>query len=324
MTTEPQAAATGGGMVPLGPSLADDPKLKFAGKMLGLWPYIPRALLDRLLTTAQPTGWSPKKAPAGLQVSNRTAGGIPITWLGEIPALRGTMVFLHGGGYLFGPLQDQWTWLTEIHQQSGLSTAALLYRMPPRHPFPAALEDSVNAITAMHAAGDLADGSWVLAGDSAGGGLALATAQALRDAGGPMPAGLLLTAPWIDLEMNNPELDGSEVTDPVLTRKWLKWAAQIYAPSQALDHPSLSPINGSMAGLPPVHLNVGTRDLFRPDVHRLRIKLEEADVDVTFIEQEGGIHTYPLKTTTPEAQWTIRSQVQWLGEQVPTGTDPTQ
>jgi acetyl esterase/lipase len=318
--TDPQAAVTGGGMVPLGPSLADDPKLKFAGKMLGLWPYIPRPLRDRLLPAIQPTGWSAKKVPPSIRVSRRSAGEVPTTWLGEAPALRGSLVYVHGGAYIFGPFQDQWEWLTEIHLRSGLAAAAILYRMPPRHPFPAALEDSVNAITAMHAEGDLADGSWVLAGDSAGGGLALATAQALRDAGGPMPAGLMLTAPWTDLEMNNPELDVSEASDSLLRRKWLRWAARLYSDGVPLDDPSLSPINGSMAGLPPVHLDVGTRDLFRPDVHRLRVKLQEADVDVTFIEQEGGVHGYPQKTTTPEAEWTIRSQAQWLCERVPAET----
>lgn len=321
MTTEPRAAATGGGMVPLGPSLADDRSLKFAGKMLSLWPHIPRPLRDRLLPALQPTGWPGKKVPPSLQVSRRSAGGVPTTWLGEAP--QGSLVYLHGGGYIFGPLQDQWEWLTEIHLRSGLGAVAVLYRMPPRHPFPCALEDSVNAITAMHEAGELADGAWVLAGDSAGGGLALATAQALRDAGGPMPAGLMLTAPWSDLEMNNPELDVSEASDSLLRRKWLRWAAGLYAAGVPLDHRSLSPINGSMAGLPPVHLDVGTRDLFRPDVHRLRTKLQEADIAVTFIEQEGGIHGYPYKTVTPEAQWTIRSQAQWLCERVPTGTYPT-
>jgi acetyl esterase/lipase len=67
-----------------------------------------------------------------------------------------------------------------------------------------------------------------------------------------------------------------------------------------------------MTGLPPVHLNVGTRDLFLPDVRRLRDALHDARVPVTHIEQEGAVHAYPQQITTPEAQWTIRDQVSWL------------
>jgi acetyl esterase/lipase len=195
--------------------------------------------------------------------------------------------------------------------------------MPPRHPQPAALQDVVSAVTAMHASGELPSGRWVLAGDSAGGGLALAAAQALRDSGGPLPAGLVLTAPWVDLEMANPELDASDPTDPILSRSLLGWSARLYANGLALDDVRLSPINGSMSGLPPVHLNVGTRDLLRPDVRRLRNALQEAGVPVTWIEQEGGIHTYPQQVDTPEAQWTIQSQVAWLGRMLATkGQEP--
>jgi acetyl esterase/lipase len=208
--------------------------------------------------------------------------------------------------------------LAELHRTAGVAAAMVLYRIPPpRHPHPAALDDTIRAITALHASGELEEGRWILAGDSAGGGLALAAAQALRDSGGPMPAGLVLTAPWVDLEMATPQIEAAEKADPFLSRSALWWSARVYADGAALDDPRLSPINASMTGLPPVHLNVGTRDLFLPDVRRLRDALHDARVPVIHIEQEGAVHAYPQQITTPEAQWTIRDQIRWLRNVLP-------
>ena len=122
----------------------------------------------------------------------------------------------------------------------------------------------------------------------------------------------MLTAPWVDLDMEHP--DRPAPVDPTLAtgRALLLWAARRYADGVPLDDPRLSPINGSMDGLPPVHLDVGTRDLFLADVRRLRTALEAAGVPVTAIEQEGAGHTYVHRTRTPEGEWAIRSQTTWL------------
>ena len=246
-------------------------------------------------------------------------GGVRCTWLA--PELRdeGVVVFLHGGSYLGGPGATQWAWLAEIQRRSGLAAAMVLYRMPPGHPFPAALDDALAAVRAMHSGGQLADGRWILGGDSAGGGLALATAQALRDAGGPLPEGVLLTAPWVDIELEHPDVLADERSDMVVGRSVLRWAAERYAAGVALDDPRLSPINASMGGLPPVHLNVGTDDLFLADNRRLRSLLEAAKVPVTCIEQEGAGHVYPQQITTSEAEWTIRDQVRWIHGRIGAG-----
>ena len=194
------------------------------------------------------------------------------------------------------------------------------YRMPPRHPFPAALDDAVAAIRAMRASGVIDDGRWILGGDSAGGGLALAVAQTQRDAGDPLPAGLVLTAPWVDIEMEHPDLLAQPGEAMALGRSLLRQSAERYAAGVSLDDPRLSPINGSMDGLPPVHVNVGTRDLFLPDIRRLRAAFDAVGISVTSIEQEDATHTYPQQVTTPEAEWTIRSQSQWIRERLSAGS----
>ncbi|MCW3014160.1 MAG: mlhB, partial [Solirubrobacterales bacterium] len=150
-------------------------------------------------------------------------------------------------------------------------------------------------------------------GGSAGGGLALATHRALLDRGADGPSGLLLTAPWVDLVLAAPELAASEKADGFLRRSWLGWAARLYAAGTPLDDPRLSPIHASFAGFAPAaHLDVGTHDLFLPDVRRLRDKLAAAGVDVTYVEQPGGRHTYPLFLERPEAQATVAAQARWL------------
>ena len=302
----------GGGIIPSGPSQADNPLFRLASKVTAHLGHLPAPLRNRVLLVLQRSTRPSKKAAGGIPVTKTSPGGVPTTWLAHDQHRRGTVVFLHGGAYTGGPFAGQWKWLAELHRTAGVAAAMVLYRMPPRHPHPAALDDTIRAITALHASGELEEGRWILAGDSAGGGLALAAAQALRDSGGPMPAGLVLTAPWVDLEMATPQIEAAEKADPFLSRSGLWWSARVYADGAALDDPRLSPINASMTGLPPVHLNVGTRDLFLPDVRRLRDALHDARVPVTHIEQEGAVHAYPQQITTPEAQWTIRDQIRWL------------
>ena len=282
------------------------------GRVARILPRLPEPLVSRLLMAAQRSTRPPRRVAAGIDVAQSTAGGVPVTWLGGGSQGVGAVVYLHGGAYVFGPVRSQWAWVAELHRRTSLAAAVVRYRMPPRAPHPAALRDVLTAITTMRSSEELVDGHWVLAGDSAGGGLALAAVRALASEGYPGPSGLLLTAPCVDLEMANPDLERSERSDPFLHRTWLVWAGRLYAAGTPLDDPALSPINGSLVGLPPVHLDVGTRDLFLPDVRRLRDRLEAAQVPMTYIEQVGAGHSYPLHVTTPEARSTIRSQAEWL------------
>jgi len=223
---------------------------------------------------------------------------------------------LHGGAYTAGPNRGQWAWLAEMQRRTGFAAAMVLYGMPPRHPFPAALDDALAAVHDLCATGTLTDGRWVLGGDSAGGGLVLAVAHALRDAGHALPAGLVLTAPWVDLAMEHPDTWRDLSPAFEAGRSILRWAAELYADGVPLDDPRLSPLNGSMHGLPPVHVNVGTGDPFLGDVRRLRGALEAAGVAVDSVEQDGASHTYPQQIITPEAEWTMRAQARWIRDRL--------
>lgn len=253
-----------------------------------------------------------KAVTSKIDVTQSAPVGVPVVWLEPKQSTNGVVLCLHGGGYISGPVSAEWDYLAELQKRSSIATAAVIYRMPPDDPFPAALDDAVNAISAMQDSGELRPGKWILSGSSAGGGLALAVVAKLLEARRDPPAGLLLNAPWVDLAMNNPEIEASERADPLLDRTWLGWTARLYAGDRPLEDPFLSPIFGDFGGFPATHLNVGTRDMFLPDVRRLKQKLLDAGGSVHYIEQEGGMHTYPLVPGLPEAQATIALQVKWV------------
>ncbi len=308
--------APGGGIVPQAQPQNDSRLRRVATRASSLLPRLPERIVDHIVLSSQKSTRPPKKVIGGIPVVVDTSGTVPCTWLSPELHDKGVLAFLHGGSYVGGPFSQQWAWCAEIQRRSGFAVVMVLYRMPPTHPFPAALDDALAAIRQLHGDGRLVDGRWILGGDSAGGGLALATAQALRDVGGPLPAGLVLTAPWVDVAMENPDMLDLRRRDLAAGRSILRWAAERYADGVSLDDPRLSPINARMNGLPPVHLNVGTEDILLADIRRLRIELERAGVPVSCIEQEGAGHTYPQQVTTSEAEWTIRSQVRWILQQI--------
>lgn len=139
-----------------------------------------------------------------------------------------------------------------------------------------------------------------LAGDSAGGGLALAVAQTLRDRGIGAPS-LLLIAPWLDATMTDPRIDPAATRDPVLSVPRLVRAGELYAGALPTSDPRVSPVNGSMAGLGPMTVLVGTRDLLVWDARRLHAAAVEAGVPIDYHEADGLIHVWPI-LPLPEAR----------------------
>ncbi len=302
-------------------SKADSGAYKLAGRVVRAMARLPSPIPVWLWKRAR-QNWPGKSVLSRLEVARSRPGNVPVVWLAPQQSADGVVVGLHGGSYISGPIASQWEWMADVQKRTSVAMAMVIYRMPPQWPYPAALDDSVNAIIAMQDDCDLPAGKWILFGDSAGGGLALAVVSRLIEAGRELPAGLLLTAPWVDIAMSNPELEASERADGFLHRSWLGWAARLYANGHSLEDPLLSPLFGSFRGFPPTHLNVGTRDMFLPDVRLLKEKLLAADVSVHYIEQEGGIHTYPLLLKTPEAQATVASQAEWIKRRLQCGRTP--
>jgi monoterpene epsilon-lactone hydrolase len=175
------------------------------------------------------------------------------------------------------------------------------YRLAPEHPFPAAVDDTLAAWRWLRADQGLAARSLALAGDSAGGGLAVALLVALRDAGQALPAAAVLMSATVDLTCSGASMTERADQDPVSTLALLRQLASDYLAGADPKTPLASPLFASLAGLPPLLIQVGTADLLLSDAERLAAAATEAGVDVTLQVGQGLPHVYQLLLGTPEA-----------------------
>ncbi|HWS34009.1 MAG TPA: alpha/beta hydrolase [Actinoplanes sp.] len=206
-----------------------------------------------------------------------------------------TVVYLHGGAYTNEIVGPHWSFIGHLADRTGHRMLVPIYGLAPAHQGLAALEFVTAVITA-----EVAQGRRVyLAGDSAGGGLALLAAQAVGGQAGGV-AGLTAIAPWLDLSMSNPEVDALEPSDPWLRRAGLRPIAAAWAGAVDLTDPRVSPLYGDLTRLPPTQILVGTRDITLPDCRVLRDRIPQS-VPLTYHEQEGAVHVYPL-LPVPEAR----------------------
>jgi epsilon-lactone hydrolase len=183
------------------------------------------------------------------------------------------------------------------------------YPLAPEHSW----RDSHEAIGALAQRWAADDGGIVLAGDSSGGGYALALALTLRDRGGPPPTHLLLHAPWVDLTTSTPETPAYDAIDPWLfigkVRAYAGWWA---GSPEDLGRQEVSPGLGDLSGLPPALMFYGTRDLLAPGCRLLVRRAAAAGWDLTSVEIPDLIHVYPLLPYLPEARQAFRQTVAFL------------
>jgi len=233
------------------------------------------------------------RVPRDVKVTPRQIGAAP----GEVlqppsPTPGGVILFLHGGGYCVGSLDSHRPLSATLAKASGLPVFALDYRLAPEHPYPAALNDAVSAYRALL---DEGHSRIILAGDSAGGGLALATALSLRDASLPPPAALLLVSPWGDLGCGAATMVSNAAADPMLSQASLQRWAAAYVGRVPTDHPLCSPLFADLKGLPPVILQAGSDEILLDDTLRLEKALKQAKVPVTLQVYPGLWHDFHLQ-----------------------------
>ncbi len=240
--------------------------------------------------------------PDDVLVSEVTAGRVPAHWLGALGADAGrVLLYLHGGGYELGSLRSHGELAARLGQASGMRVLFPEYRLAPEHPFPAAIDDVVAAWRWLRSDQDLAARSMAVAGDSAGGGLAVALLVALRDAGEALPAAAALMSPTVDLTSSGVSMTERAEQDPISTPAMLGQFASDYLAGANPKTPLASPLFASLYGLPPLLVQVGTADLLLSDSERLATTAAEAGVDVTLDIGEGLPHVYQLLLGTPEA-----------------------
>lgn len=268
--------------------------------------------LDRALPTNAVVRFDKRFAVETRTIGEDTAGGTgfpvhTITRRGSTP--RRTVLYLHGGGYT-APL-DPFHVRYAARLADQLQARVLLpdYPLAPEHTW----ADSHDALVDL-AAALTSQGPTVVAGDSAGGGLALAVAQSLRDRGGAQPTHLLLHSPWVDLTTSTPATAWFARRDPWLRITKLHAYATWWAGSgEDLGRPEVSPGLADLSGLPQALMFCGTRDLLVPGCRLLVRRAEEAGWDLSYVEEPDLIHVYPLVSFIPEARRAWRATREFLG-----------
>lgn len=256
---------------------------------------------DALLTRAKGDPTPPSSLGRRVSVTTERVEGADVVTLlrtGTPAGTRPVVVHLHGGAYVNEVVKQHWTFAADLAVELDVEVQVPLYGLAPDHD---AAEGRALVHEVLRRLRDQGRDHW-LSGDSAGGGLALVVAQQLVASGdADSLRGLTLIAPWLDLTMSHPDLPEAERRDPWLARAALHGVAASWAGGTALDDPLVSPGFGEVAGLPPVHLVVGTRDMTLPDCRELARRLRAAGVDTTYVEEPGALHVLPL-LPTPEGR----------------------
>ena len=207
-------------------------------------------------------------------------GDMPAAWmkLQRPHRRRHAILYCQGGGYTSGNLGYSKVLASKLTRVTGYDVLTFEYRLAPEHPYPAAVEDALQAWDhLMHLGYGARD--VVVAGDSAGGNLALVLCHRLKSEGRMLPAALLLMSPWTDMTASGSSYTERAELDPMLTPEYISAVTQAYAPGMVLESPELSPVWGDLTSFPPTLIQVGTHEILYSDSVLLRDKLKEAGVD---------------------------------------------
>ena len=241
---------------------------------------------------AHATSLPPRRLLRGCSVTERQGIGFPVHELspvGHDP--ERTVLYLHGGGFVSGADRAHWRFVAGLVRDTGARLVLPSYPLTPLHTW---RDTHAPLIDLFEQLAIESPGGAAIAGDSAGGGLALALAQQLARRPGPQPTRLVLVSPWVDLTGTTPGTEGAASDDPWLTLSKLRLYGRWWAGEDDPARPEVSPLNGTYVGLPGTLVLCGTRDLLAPQVREAVRRAETAGVRVTYREEPGLLHVYPL------------------------------
>ena len=243
-----------------------------------------RRLLGELLS-GQPL-------PADVTVTATALGGVPtaeITVDGVEP--RHVVLYFHGGVYVLGEASQAAGLAAQIGRRTQAKVISVDYRLAPEHPYPAAVDDALAAYEAL-LQGGAAPSDIAFAGESAGGGLAIATLVNARDHGLPLPAAAFVMSPYADLTLAGTTLETKRKADPLLSREALQARVPDYTAGQDAALGLISPIFADLSGLPPLIIQGGSHEVLLDDALRLAQRAATADVEVTLDITPGVPHVF--------------------------------
>lgn len=245
-----------------------------------------------------------KRAPFAPQIPgdwNPSTSGAPIA----------TLFYLHGGAFLVGSPR-LFRYASRQFAAADFDVFAPAYRLAPEHVFPAALEDVFRAYQALINAQRR---PIVIAGDSAGGGLAVSLMLRLRDEGLPLPVAAALFSPWTDLAATGAATRENEESDAFFTRRQILLGARAVLGRESAKNPLASPLYADLRGLPPMLVHVGADEVLRDDSTRLVARAREAGVDARLEIWPGVPHCWPLMSFLPEARRSREKAIEFLARQ---------
>lgn len=253
--------------------------------------------------------------PDNVTVNENRIGSMTADWVAMPNSSDGRVVlFLHGGGYVMGSNRTHRELASRIAQAAAAPVLVVDYRLAPEHPFPAAVEDALAAYRWLREEGIPAT-SIAIAGDSAGGGLTLATLLALRDAGDALPACAVCLSPWVDLEGTGASAQPGGADDPMIQISGLRDTGKLYA-GDDLRNPLAAPLYGDFSGLPPLLIQVGTREVLLDDATRVAEKARAAGVSVQLEIEDGAYHVWHAAPHLPETTDAVRRIGEFVRERI--------
>ena len=251
--------------------------------------------------------------PSDVATEAVRANGVPAEWVWVPTAAADRVVlYVHGGAYVIGSINTHRDLAGRISRASGARVLNVDYRLAPEHPHPAAVEDATAAYRWLVANGR-APARLAIAGDSAGGGLTIATLVALRDAGDPLPAAGVCLSPWVDLEGIGESMSSRAHLDPMVQKDHLLRMAKLYLGDLHPRTPLAAPLYADLSGLPPLLIQVGTAETLLDDATRIAERAKKAGVDVTLDVWEDMIHVFQaFAAMLPEGQQAVEQIGEYL------------
>jgi len=239
-------------------------------------------------------------------------GNIEGSWLFPLEKKSNKiMLYFHGGGYVCGPSILQWRMLSQICRETGSTALMVRYPIAPEHKYPAAINTMEEVYDYLSESIDREH--IVFMGDSAGGGLALGLAMKLRDQKKPLPGKLILLSPWLDVSMENPEIEEQIELDHMLAVPGLKEAGSLYCGTEKKNNPYISPVRGDIQGLPPIYMMIGTHDLLLPDCRKFHKRAQQEGIYLKYEEWEEMFHVWMLNVPyLPEAKKAVEKIISWI------------
>lgn len=244
----------------------------------------------------------------GVDYEQETVAGIPGWWCRpqNAPA-RAVMLYLHGGGYVMGSASAYRHPVGQFAAQAGVSAFVLDYRLAPEHPFPAAFDDALAAYDSLVSQGFT---HIAIAGDSAGGGLALALAAFVSTQRAMKPVAAVAISPWADMTASGDSFTSRAAADPMLDRMKIARCASLYLAGAEPEDPRASPVFGTFSGLPPILIHVGEDEVLLDDSVRYVEQVEQAGGSAELHVWEGMLHVFTSNIAMLEA---ARAAVSGIG-----------